>query len=144
MARKQIPLKDKKKVIKALAEGKSYEQAKEGTAVSSTNTVMRIARDESQEIAQKREIYIAKLNKAGATDDKTAKVYAEALEANKRRRDFETGEVWYEPDHKIRLDAAKYVNELKGIAKEEKDDKGNTINNFGQMILQSRQERGLE
>lgn len=28
-----------------------------------------------------------------------------AIGANKRRRDFETGEVWYEPDHKTRLQA---------------------------------------
>lgn len=103
---------DEKKVVNALAKGKSQRKAIEGTKIKAKETAKNIEKRNLAEISQKREDYLQTLEEYGATDEKTAQVYGEALDAKKIHGT--TDDFIEIPDHRIRTDTAKYVDSLKG------------------------------
>jgi len=62
-----------------------------------------------------RDAYLAELEAQGVTDELAAKAVRGAMKAEQRQRNYETGEVYYEPDHRTRLKAAKEYHKLRGV-----------------------------
>jgi hypothetical protein len=130
MANKTIPLKDKQLVIQRLATGMSTRQAIKGTAIASNKTAALIAKQQSHIIAQRREDYLAAIDKYSATRDYRAAMLADMVWANKHVRKpvprhtrmgeygswTEYGEDLVEvPDWPTRLKAIQYIDQIAGL-----------------------------
>lgn len=120
MARHKIPLKDKAIVKARVARGLSYDKAKEGTAISSPDTVGRIVKAESDEIGELRKEYLAMIYGFDGDAEKRAKVIAKGLKATKL---FGKDGIEH-PDFKERRESVAYIDKLAGLAQES----GTTIN----------------
>ena len=128
MANRQIPLTDKQLVIQRLAEGQSTRQAITGTAIASNQTAARIAKDESNVITQKRELYLQKLEAHGmANMDNRVSLLGQMMYAMKTIKvstpsnrehlpNIKKNDAFIEvEDWPTRLMAIKYVDHLLGI-----------------------------
>ena len=62
-----------------------------------------------------REAYLIELERQGVTDELASGTVKNALLADKRVRDYETGEIRHEPDHPTRLKAAQEYHKVKGL-----------------------------
>jgi len=113
MGRKKISLRDKMKVKKRLAEGKSYSEAIKGTAIQSARTVGNIKKRELQDITQLRKEYLTLIEGFDAGDINRAQLWAEMTRATKI---YGTRDDFIEiPDWTNRERALRYIDELKGI-----------------------------
>lgn len=59
-----------------------------------------------------RRAYIKELEARGCTKELASKTLTNAMRAKKRQRNYETGEIFYEPDHSTRLRAVKEFHKL--------------------------------
>lgn len=111
----QIPLQDKEKIVNGLAQGQSYSQAMEGTAIKSKDTVHRIAKQETNAIERKRAQYLKKIKQMGASDTRRAQMWSRMTVATKR-----VGKELLEmPDWQSRSIALKYIDNMAGLSSEE-------------------------
>ena len=67
-----------------------------------------------------REAYLLELERRGLSDDLASKTLKNAMLANKRVRDYETGKIKNEPDHPTRLRAAQEYHKVKGLYPDKK------------------------
>lgn len=113
MGMQNISEQDKQNVIDSLAQGESYAQALDKTAIKSKDTIHRIAHNEANAIEQKRQQYLKKIKKFGASDNRRALSWATMLHATKR-----VGKDLIEiPDWQARATALKYIDALAGFDK---------------------------
>lgn len=118
------------KFVQGIAEGKSGTQAAlDAYDTTSVDVAKRIAHENTTKlnVQQALEPILAKHR---INLDRAIEPISAALDADKQ--DVATGE-WL-PDHKTRLQASDRALKLMGIGQ----DKGNTINNFGQMVIQQK------
>ncbi len=111
MGMSNIPLEDKQTVINNLAEGKSYSQVMEDTAIKSKDTIHRIAHQESNAIERKRKQFLEKIEQFGANESRRAMTWATMINATKKvgKNAVET------PDWQARAVALKYIDTLAGL-----------------------------
>lgn len=113
MGMNQISPQDKEIIVNRLAEGQSYSQAIEGTVIKSKDTVHRIVEQESNAIERKRQQYLKKIKKYGASDSRRAKMWGRMLYATKRIGK----DVIEQPDWQARATALKYIDSLGDLDK---------------------------
>ena len=134
MANHKIPLKDKQTVVQRLAQGATRRAAIEGTSIASTDTAQRLAKSQSNKIAQIREQYLKLIEKAGAKKIDRARLWAEMATAmrpigatilvdkdGKVTKSEDEGVIEV-PDWFNRREALKYIDNLAGISNTVRDE----------------------
>lgn len=117
MARRKIPLKDKEKVKRALAKGKSTREAIKGTSIKSNKTAANIEKREIHDITRKREEYVKLIEKNGASFKQRAKRWGEMSNAEKIHTSH-TEPDQLVPDWNAREKALKYIDTIANIHQE--------------------------
>ena len=125
MGMSKISLQDKETIVNRLAQGESYSQAIEGTEIKSKDTVHRIAKQETNAIERKRQQFLKKIKKSGASDSRRAEMWSRMLYATK----LVGKDIIEQPDWQARATALKYIDSLDDLNKAEEmklDFKDNT------------------
>jgi hypothetical protein len=131
----KIPEKDRELIKKRVAQGMSYQDAMEGTVVSSKATVSKIVKETANEIEHIRQTYLKLIRKFGAKDIDRAKLWAKMTTAVKpigatilMEKDGKTVKlarnegVIEVPDWTNRREALKYIDNLADISNVVKDE----------------------
>lgn len=124
------------KFVKAKIEGKSGTEA----AMIAYNTTPKTARTIASENMAKPSIIEAintEFERQGITLERIVKPIHDALDAQKIVTSPTEPDAVV-PDHAIRLKASGMAAQFMGIGKNNSGDSGNTINNFGQMVMQQK------
>lgn len=101
------------KVIDMTVRGKTAEEITAETPIKSVKTISKIRRSKSEIIEAKKRAYVSLIDKFSSGDVKQAQRLADMLDAETVTVD-KHGDEHYSPDHKARLDAIKYIDNLKG------------------------------
>ncbi len=113
MARRTIPPEEKELVKARLAAGASTREAVKGLPMHDT-TALEIARSNSSEIQQLKQLYIQKVRDEGADEAFRAKQWVDMAK---------------HPDWQARKEALKYIDQLIGVGADD-EEKGNTSITF--------------
>lgn len=113
-ARKQLTSKVKKKIVDLAIKGKSDNEIIQILQPISQSSVSRVKKSNQDLIAEKKEKYIKLIDRSTGGDSKQADILADILTAETEVYNFKGEVVGTRPDHKLRLDAIKYIDKLKG------------------------------
>jgi len=115
-------------VINNVAKGKTNKEILSIVPKISDRTVSKIKADNQSVIQAKKEKYIKLIDKFTGGDIKQAKVLSNTLKAKQDVFNFKGEVVGNRPDYKIRLEAIKYIDKLKG--REQSSIKLSQTNNY--------------
>lgn len=115
-------------VINNVAKGKTNKEILSIIPKISDRTVSKIKADNQSIIQAKKEKYVKLIDKFTGGDKSQAKVLSNILRAKTEVYNFKGDVVGVRPDHKIRLEAIKYIDKLKG--REQPNIKLSQTNNY--------------
>ena len=101
-------------VINNVAKGKTTKQVLQVVPSISGRSVDKIRVNNRSLIEAKKEKYVKLIDKISGGDTKQAEVLSKILSAKTEIYNFKGDVVGVRPDHKIRLEAIKYIDKLKG------------------------------
>lgn len=128
MARKSLNKRKINKVVNLVAVGKLEDKKIAKVSGISISSVYNIKKSNSEKIQQLKEKYIKLIDKSTGGDTKQADILAKILKAKTEIYNFKGDVVGVRPDHKIRLEAIKYIDRLKG--REQSSIKLSQTNNY--------------
>lgn len=114
VGRKPLKKNIKNKVVDMKIKGKTEKEILAIIPTISPSTVQNITKVNRDLIERSKQKYIKLINKAIGGDTKQAEVLADVLNAETDIYNFKGECVGSRPDHKVRLDAIKYIDKLKG------------------------------
>jgi len=120
MQGKKTSIIKEEKVVTALAQGNSYSKAMETANISSKGTIHNIKQRRLNDIERLREEYVQIIDESGGGLKERAEVVGSMVRANKIIT-LNGRSVEY-PDWRARLKAIEYIDKLKGISAEKKED----------------------